>query len=71
VEYLIEALKVQNLTIRHQAVMALGQIGDERAIPALRKIARIDITRILHINKEKTLRQAAREAIDKINQSDE
>jgi len=37
------------------AVMALNQIGDKKAIPALQQTARINISKIWNIGKDKAL----------------
>jgi len=69
VEPLIQSLESENLTARLQAIEVLSQIGDTRAIPVLQKIVRVNIVRIWNISKGKALRQAAKEAIDKISLS--
>ena len=60
---LIEALKNESLIIRYDAVFALGELGDARALPALEHIAATD-TRTAPIGE--TIQQAALDAISRI-----
>ena len=63
---LIELLSHKDATIRRFAVSALGQIGDPKAIPALKRVAETDPAR--HENGVYGVREAAREAIRAINE---
>ena len=56
-EPLIQALKDEEYTVRENAAGALGEFGDARAVESLSKAAE---------DKDKDVRKAAKEALEKI-----
>jgi hypothetical protein len=63
-ETLLTALDDEDCSVRESAIKALGDLGDNRALPALKRIAEQDRTMIE--NYGRTLGDVAKEAITKI-----
>ncbi len=64
-ETLMTALDDEDSSVRESAILALGDLGDNRALPALKQIAEMDRTMIE--NYGRTLGDVAKEAIVNIH----